>query len=88
VVVDPTVGSDRKPILVSTENHYFLAPDNGVLSFVFQKEEIYNVIEITEDHFFNKPTSHTFHGRDIFAPVAGWLAKVQDTCRFGSTITE
>ncbi|MBN2432538.1 MAG: SAM-dependent chlorinase/fluorinase [Acidobacteria bacterium] len=88
VVVDPTVGSDRLPILVSTENHYFLAPDNGVLSYIFQHEEIYNVVEITEDHFFNKPTSRTFHGRDIFAPVAGWLAKVQDVGRFGEPISE
>jgi S-adenosylmethionine hydrolase len=88
VVVDPTVGSDRRPILVSTENHYFIAPDNGVLSYIFQTEEIYNVVEITEDHFFYKPTSQTFHGRDIFAPVAGWLAKVQDVGRFGQTISE
>jgi S-adenosylmethionine hydrolase len=88
VVVDPTVGSDRRPLLVSTENHYFIAPDNGVLSYIFQNEDIYNVVEITEDHFFYKPTSRTFHGRDIFAPVAGWLAKVQDVGRFGPAVGE
>jgi len=74
VVVDPKVGSYRLALLISTENHYFLAPDNGVLSYIFAREEIYNAVSLTEDHFFLKPTSHTFHGRDIFAPVAAHIS--------------
>lgn len=86
VVVDPTVGSERKPLLVSTENHYFIGPDNGVFSYIFARDDIYSVVEITEDHFFHKPTSATFHGRDIFAPVAAWLSKIGDTSRFGPVV--
>lgn len=86
-VVDPTVGSDRRGLLVSTENHYFIGPDNGIFSYVFAREEVYNVFELTEDHFFLKPLSNTFHGRDIFAPVAGFLSKGVETGRLG-TLTE
>lgn len=85
-VVDPGVGSARRPVLVSTEHHYFLAPDNGILSLVLAQEEIYGMFELNEDHFFLKPTSSTFHGRDIFAPVAGWLAKGMEPSRFGTPI--
>lgn len=71
VVVDPTVGSDRKIIYVKTRGHRFLAPDNGVLSFIAGDaiEEIYEIVR--QNHSGN--FSHTFHGRDIFAPVAGQL---------------
>ncbi len=88
VVVDPKVGSERRALLISTENHYFLAPDNGVLSYVFAREEIYNAISLTEDHFFLKPTSHTFHGRDIFAPVAAWLSRNVESARFGEPVED
>jgi S-adenosylmethionine hydrolase len=88
VVVDPKVGSERRALLVSIENHYFLAPDNGVLSYIFAREEVYSVFNLTEDHFFLKPTSHTFHGRDIFAPVAAWLSKYVESSRFGEPIED
>jgi hypothetical protein len=88
VVVDPKVGSARRALLASIENHYFLAPDNGVLSYIFTREELYGVFSLTEEHFFQQPLSSTFHGRDIFAPVAGWLSKGVDSSQFGEPVTD
>lgn len=88
VVVDPGVGGARRPILVSTENHFFLAPDNGVLSWVYRREELYGAWELTEAEFFRKPVAMTFHGRDIFAAVAGWMFKGLDSSRFGEPIED
>lgn len=69
LVVDPGVGTNRRIILVNLENQLFLAPDNGILTLILeQKKFVAN--EVTCEHLFLKPTSHTFHGRDIFAPVA------------------
>lgn len=68
VVVDPGVGSERNPLIVKTENYFFVAPDNGVLSLVLNDRfEAYKII-------CKKPKSTTFHGRDVFAPVAAKLA--------------
>lgn len=88
VVVDPGVGSDRRSILVVTENHYFIGPDNGVLSLVYEKEEISRVISIEAEHHFRQPVSPTFHGRDIFGPVAGNLARGIQPEKFGPEIEE
>lgn len=88
VIVDPGVGSSRRPILVTTERHTFLAPDNGVLSFVFDREERITVRQITAEHYFLQPISQTFHGRDIFAAVAGWLSKGVESEKFGDEITD
>lgn len=88
VVVDPGVGGARRPILVRTERHTFLAPDNGVLSLVYEREERISVRHITAEHYFLQPVSNTFHGRDIFAPVAGWLSKGVDITKFGDEITD
>lgn len=74
-VVDPGVGSTRKAIAVETENYVFLAPDNGLLSFIFNKAENFRVYELTNEEFFLPNISRTFHGRDIFAPVAAHLSK-------------
>jgi S-adenosylmethionine hydrolase len=74
VVVDPGVGSERKPILVETDKYWFVGPDNGVFSFVFSTKEIKSVWEITNTDYFFSEVSSTFHGRDIFAPVAGYLS--------------
>lgn len=84
VVVDPGVGSGRRALLISTENHYFIGPDNGVFTCILGQEDVYNVFELTEEHFFLNPVSHTFHGRDVFAPVAGWLSKNVDTAKLGT----
>ena len=75
VVVDPGVGSERGIIAVRTADHVFVAPDNGVLTYVLANETILDIRSVERDAYFRKPVSNTFHGRDIFAPVAGHLAK-------------
>ena len=82
VVVDPGVGTARRPILAQAAGQYFVAPDNGVLSMIYSREK-HKVRVITNQRCFRKPVSSTFHGRDIFAPVAGHLAKGTDPARFG-----
>jgi len=86
VVIDPGVGSKRKVILVKTSKYYFLAPDNGVLSWVLREEKIEKIIEVNEKKYFIKPLSSTFQARDIFAPVAGYLSKGIPIENFGSKI--
>lgn len=88
VVVDPGVGSARRPIIASSEEQNFVAPDNGVLSLMYAREERLSVRHITSDHYFLQPVSNTFHGRDIFAPVAAYLAKGVDHEKFGEEITD
>ena len=88
VVVDPGVGSERKSILVVTENYYFIGPDNGVLSLVYEKEEVSRVISIEAEHHFRQPVSPTFHARDILGPVAGNLARGFQPDKFGPEIKE
>jgi S-adenosylmethionine hydrolase len=88
VVVDPGVGTPRRPILVTGEKHIFLAPDNGVLSLVYEREERLSVRHITSEHYFLQPLSNTFHGRDVFAAVAGWLSKGVEVAKFGDEITD
>jgi S-adenosyl-L-methionine hydrolase (adenosine-forming) len=88
VVVDPGVGTPRRPILVAGDQHYFVAPDNGVLSGVYDQTEALYAWNITSDHYFRNPVSSTFHGRDIFAPVAAWLSKSWQTASFGDPIED
>ncbi len=88
VVVDPGVGSARRPLLVTTTRHYFIAPDNGVLSLVMEQEERVTVRHITAEHYFLQPVSNTFHGRDVFAPCAGWMSKGVEPDKFGDEITD
>lgn len=88
IVVDPGVGSARRPIIASSEEQNFVAPDNGVLSLVYAREERMSVRHITSEHYFLQPISNTFHGRDIFAPVAAYLAKGVVHEKFGEEITD
>lgn len=88
VVVDPGVGTARRPILVTTDRHKFLAPDNGVLSLVYDKEERISARHVTGEHYFLQPVSNTFHGRDVFARVAGYLSKGVEVDKFGDEITD
>ena len=88
VVVDPGVGTQRRPILVSADQYYFVAPDNGVLSLVYEREPAFSVRHISAEHYFLSPVSNTFHGRDIFAPVAAWLAKTSQTEAMGEEISD
>ena len=73
-VVDPGVGSARKPIAVRTAEYFFVGPDNGVLSWALQREKIRTIRVIKNERFCLQPRSRTFHGRDIFAPVAAHLS--------------
>ena len=88
VIVDPGVGTSRRPILLSTGRHYFVAPDNGVLSLVYGREERLQVRHINAEHYYRQPVSNTFHARDIFAPVAAFLAKGVEIAKFGEEITD
>lgn len=88
VIVDPGVGTERRPLLVSGQNQYFIAPDNGVLSAVYEKEQNFVVRHLTAEHYFLQPVSKTFHGRDIFAAVAGWLSKNWQPASMGEEITD
>ena len=88
VVVDPGVGTARRPIVLSTGRHYFVAPDNGVLSLVYAREERLQVRHIDAAHYYRQPVSNTFHARDIFAPVAAYLAKGVEVWKFGEEITD
>jgi S-adenosylmethionine hydrolase len=88
VIVDPGVGTARRPILLTGDRHTFIAPDNGVLSLVYDREERISVRHITAEHYFLQPRSNTFHARDIFSPVAAYLAKGVDPDRFGEEITD
>jgi len=87
VIVDPGVGTDRRPLLVSGEKQFFVAPDNGVLSVIYERESC-TVRHITAEHYFLSPVSPTFHGRDIFSPVAAWLSKAWQTEAFGEVVTD
>ena len=88
VVVDPGVGTTRRPIIASSDGYHFVAPDNGVLSMVYAKEERIHVRHVTSDHYFHQPVSNTFHARDVFAPVAAYLAKMVDSHKFGDEIED
>src|SRR5579872_7282409 len=88
VVVDPGVGTARRPILASSDKYHFVAPDNGVLSLVYAREERMHVRHITSDHYFLQPVSNTFHARDIFSPVAAYLAKEVDSLKFGEEVED
>lgn len=88
VVVDPGVGSSRRPIVATTEQHYFVAPDNGVLSLIYAREERLRVHHVTSEHYFLSPVSQTFHARDIFAPVAAYLARGVPAGKLGEQISD
>ena len=104
VVVDPGVGTERRGIILRTPSADFVAPDNGVLSYVIQEsstesatdndslqqrelEPKLEAVEITRAQFWRTPVSSTFHGRDIFAPVAALLSLGFPPINFGEAIT-
>jgi S-adenosyl-L-methionine hydrolase (adenosine-forming) len=88
VVVDPGVGSARRPLLAETDDYIFVAPDNGVLTLVEARETRFTVRHITADRYFLQPVSQTFHGRDVFSPVAGWLSKGIAPADFGPEVSD
>ena len=88
VVVDPGVGSSRRGIAADTGDYRFVAPDNGVLSAVFEDAPPKRVVELTERKYARATVSHTFEGRDRFAPAAGWLAKGINITWLGKSIAD
>lgn len=88
VVTDPGVGSSRRPILVSTEDYHFIGPDNGVFSVIYNEAQRLEVIHLTAEHYFLPERSMTFHGRDIFAPVAAWLSKGTAIANLGEPVSD
>jgi S-adenosyl-L-methionine hydrolase (adenosine-forming) len=73
-VVDPGVGSNRRAIVVDCDGRFFVGPDNGLFSWIVQREEHHRAYRISNQKWFRHPVSDTFHGRDIFAPVAAALS--------------
>ncbi|AAC07908.1 SAM hydrolase/SAM-dependent halogenase family protein [Aquifex aeolicus] len=74
-VVDPGVGSERKGIIVKTEKYFFVGPDNGLFDLVIKEAKDFEVYEIKNEKFTLPKKNNTFHGRDVFAPVAAYLSK-------------
>lgn len=87
VVVDPGVGSSRRPILAELDGHRFVAPDNGVLTPILTQDGC-KARHITATQYFRKTVSQTFHGRDIFSPVAAHLASGLAPAKVGPRIED
>lgn len=88
VVVDPEVGSQRRAMALRTARACFVAPDNGVLSYVLAKEGMGEAVSLTNSTYHRPTVSHTFHGRDVFAPVAAHLARGLPLTELGEPLTE
>lgn len=85
-VVDPGVGTPRRPLIVASKGYYFLVPDNGLLSYVFAEEDEVVVREIENRQYRLESPGHTFDGRDLFAPAAAWLTRQEPFTSFGSAV--
>jgi S-adenosylmethionine hydrolase len=88
IVVDPGVGTERAILCMRSGGRCFLAPDNGVLTGIVEREGFERVVAVENDKYFIKPVSFTFHGRDIFAPVAGHLSLGLEMDRLGREVKE
>ncbi|MCA1592302.1 MAG: SAM-dependent chlorinase/fluorinase, partial [Acidobacteria bacterium] len=87
-VVDPGVGSTRRPLVVAGGGHFFVGPDNGVFGYVYERLSGFAVIHLTDESYFRSSVSSTFHGRDVFAPVAGALSLGVAPDSLGNVITD
>jgi S-adenosylmethionine hydrolase len=88
VIVDPGVGSQRRAIAMKTRRAFFVAPDNGVLSYIINASpEEPEAVNLTNPKFWHHPVSSTFHGRDIFAPAAAHISLGVPLAEFGEAIT-
>jgi len=88
VVVDPGVGSARRPIIVKANRQFFVGPDNGLFTYVYDREPAHRTFHVTAEKYFRPNPSSTFHGRDIFAPVAAALSQGVKPEAFGPRITD
>ncbi|HDM09291.1 MAG: SAM-dependent chlorinase/fluorinase [Deltaproteobacteria bacterium] len=87
-VVDPGVGTSRRALVLLADGHFFVAPDNGLLWPIISKQPTNTLIHLTNPAFFLHPISNTFHGRDIFAPVAAHLALGASPFEMGNPIDD
>lgn len=88
-VVDPGVGTSRRPLAVSAQGHYFIAPDNGLLSLVLREEVPFQAVALTNPRYWRIPSpSFTFHGRDVFAPAAAHVARGVPLSALGEPLTD
>lgn len=87
-VVDPGVGSTRRPILIECGGQFFVGPDNGIFSWICEREGNCRAIHLTNEQFWRHPASATFHGRDIFAPVAAALSTGVAITEFGAELSD
>jgi S-adenosylmethionine hydrolase len=86
IVVDPGVGTARRAVAVRTEAGTFVAPDNGVLSYVLARENVTAAVALTNAAYWHHPVSPSFHGRDIFGPAAAHLAEGVPLAELGETV--
>ncbi|HEV2834156.1 MAG TPA: SAM-dependent chlorinase/fluorinase [Pyrinomonadaceae bacterium] len=87
-VVDPGVGSARRPIAVSAGSYYFVGPDNGLFSYILDREPANQVFYLAAENHFRQSVSPSFHGRDIFAPVAAAISRGTELAELGPQITD
>lgn len=87
-VVDPGVGSERRAVAVETEHYYFVTPDNGFLSYILAEEPVRKAVELSNADYFLPEISDTFHGRDIFAPVAAHISRGVPVANLGHELTD
>lgn len=87
-VVDPGVGSTRRPVIVSANKQFFVGPDNGLFTYIYDRESSHKVFHVTAEKYFRPHPSSTFHGRDIFAPVAAALSNGVKPRQFGHKIND
>jgi S-adenosylmethionine hydrolase len=87
-VVDPGVGSMRRPILAVAGHQFFVGPDNGLFSYILERRSACRVFHLTRERYFRQPVSATFHGRDVFAPVAGALSNGIEPVELGEEIED
>ncbi len=85
-VVDPGVGTSRKGLLLQTKRYTFVGPDNGVFSFVWSREALVKKIDLTNPKYFATRVNRTFHGRDVFGPVAAHVSLGVPARAFGCFI--
>jgi S-adenosyl-L-methionine hydrolase (adenosine-forming) len=87
-VVDPGVGSERRPIIVSANEQFFVGPDNGLFTYIYDREPSHRVVHVTAERYFRPSVSATFHGRDVFAPVGAALSNGIALENFGEEIKD
>jgi S-adenosyl-L-methionine hydrolase (adenosine-forming) len=88
-VVDPGVGTVRRPVLLVTQaEKYYVGPDNGLFTWVIEREGLQAAYMLTQSAYFLPQVSATFHGRDLFGPVAAHLARGVEPARFGPRLAE